>query len=269
MTFYKRIIVLIMIFLMASCDYIQYSPNELLDNTEKYNEKNLELILYDGLRVDNKFSFAILSDNHHGYDSLKMTVDHINKENLDFTIHMGDITDNGLSNEYKISNKIIRGLNTPFLVLLGNHDTLANGKEIFKNLYGDSLNFSFIYGNSKFIILNTNSWEFPDENVPDLDWLEDELFDRSLYKNVFVLTHIPPFVRGFDKKKAKRYQKLMKEYNVTYSIHGHLHRFWKGDYYNDGVTYVLIDDTRDKNFTIISVDEDKVDFEVKAFAGTL
>ncbi len=264
----KSILILIIMLLISSCDYIQYSPHELISTDIPFNERNLDTISYNGAMNEAKFSFALIADSHFAFDSLMMAVNHINDINPDFVIHLGDITDNGLNNEFKISNNIMKKLNAPFLVLLGNHDCLANGKNIFKELYG-STDFSFVYGNSKFIILNSNSWEFSGENVPDINWLEDELMDRDLYKHVFVFTHIPPFTRGFDKKKSKSYKNLMKKYNVTYSIHGHNHEFWKGEYYNDGVTYILVDDVGDKNFVIITVDGDKLNLELKAFSGGL
>jgi len=266
----KKIIILSIIFLVTSCDYIQYSPHETLNTDIVYNKKNLELISNNAIKVKDKFTFTLISDSHFAFDTLKMAVKRINNLEIksDFTIHLGDIADNGLTNEYRISNKIMKKLEHPFLVVLGNHDCLSSGKEIFKNLYGSS-DFSFVYGNSKFIIINSNSWEFLDQNVPNLDWLEDQLSDRLLHKHVFVLAHISPFTRGFDTEKEERYKNLMKNYNVTYSIHGHNHKFWKGDYYEDGVEYILLDNIQDHNYVIISVDGDDVNFELKAFSGSL
>lgn len=267
--------VLIILFLtLISCnpldDYIEYSPHEIrVDASDrKQNSENLKKVLDTGIDFDKKFQFILIADSHFGYDELKMAVNQSNKEEAAFLIHMGDSSDRGLMTEYEISNKILKTSIHPVFMVQGNHDVLGTGKEIFKTMYGMT-DFSFVHGNSKFIILNDNSWEYPGENVPDLDWLERELSDRDLYQHLFVLTHIPPYTRGFDAEKEERYRDLMKKYRVTYSIHGHNHKLEESTHYNDGIKYLVVDDVLDHNLTIITVDGESVFREMKAFRSKL
>ncbi len=84
---------------------------------------------------------------------------------------------------------------------------------------------------------------------------------------MFLYYHIPPFSGGFNKKKQNKYAELMRKYNVSYSIHGHVHIIYQGNYYSDNVKYVLIDNIKDHNFFVVRVNKNKVDFELKTFVG--
>ena len=63
----------------------------------------------------------------------------------------------------------------PYVCLLGNHDCLATGKEVFNIIFGEE-DFAFTYGNTRFICLNTNALEFDyTDAVPDFTFLSTEL----------------------------------------------------------------------------------------------
>ena len=77
--------------------------------------------------------------------------------------------------EFEKQRDILNRLNVPYVCLLGNHDCLATGKEVFNTIFGDE-NFSFTAGNVRFVCLNTNALEFDySEAVPDFSFLEREL----------------------------------------------------------------------------------------------
>ena len=42
-----------------------------------------------------------------------------------------------------------------YVAIIGNHDHLESGEEIFRRMYGE-LNFSFVYGSVKFVVFNNN-----------------------------------------------------------------------------------------------------------------
>ncbi len=253
-----------------SCEYFEYSPNYLdISFDKKYqNNQSLEKISLNE-NNSNSFCFAVLADNHNGFDELQMAVNTINKQNVDFTIHMGDITNSGFAKEYKISNSTLGKLDSPFFLVAGNHDLLRNGKNIYNEMYGD-YDFSFTYGNSKFIVINNNSWEYDENmNIPDLDFLENELKEGMEYQHTFVFAHIPPFIQGWSSEKKERYKQLMIDYNVTYSIHGHNHIYYFGDYYNSGVVYIAVDDLLDHNFNVICVDNENIENKQVFFRSQL
>ncbi len=84
----------------------------------------------DTLRV------AFISDTHLWHSDARDEVADINRrENIDFVIHCGDLTDTGTTKEYEWSRDILGGLRYPFVALVGNHDFLgtSNDLEYLKN----------------------------------------------------------------------------------------------------------------------------------------
>ena len=59
--------------------------------------------------------------------------------------------------------------------MLGNHDCLGDGKEVFTKVFGNP-NFSFKAGRTKFICLNTNALEYDYSNpIPDFNFIDNQL----------------------------------------------------------------------------------------------
>ena len=253
-------VIILMIITVISCDkFFEFSPYEIrIDNDIKYQtDKNINKL--NNLDTAVPFKFAIIADNHAFFTSLHEVVDDINNNSeIKFVIHAGDMTDGGLQNEYLLVNKILKKINVPFFTVIGNHDCLANGVDVYKQLYG-KLNYSFEYANSKFIFLNDNIWEF-NNKAPDFTWLEGEIKNNSKV-NLFVIAHIPPSSDEFNDINENTYKTLMNSYNVTMSIHGHVHRFSYSDYYNDGVSYLTVENTRDMEYCLVKVDKEIVTVE--------
>ena len=61
----------------------------------------------------------------------------------------------------------------------------------------------------------------------------------------------------------------MIDYNVTYSIHGHNHVYYYGDYYNSGVIYLAVDDVLDHNYNIICIGNENVENKQVFFRSQL
>ncbi len=255
--------IILMVITVTSCDKIfEFSPYEVrIDNDIKYQtNKNLDKL--NNSDTVHPFKFAIIADNHAFFTSLQKVVDDINSDinsEIKFVIHAGDMTDGGLQNEYLLANKILRKINVPFFTVIGNHDCLTNGVEVYKQLYGD-LNYSFEYMNNKFIFFNDNIWEF-NNTYPDFKWLEEQLIHSQENKNIFVIAHIPPFTDQFNEINENTYRTLINNYCVTMSVHGHVHCFSYSDYYNDGVSYLTVENTRDMEYCLVKVDKEIVTVE--------
>lgn len=238
-----------------ACEEFEYSPYEIrLDENEKnINGKNIARIEALSLTTKDTLRFVLTADLQGFYKENEEMVKSINgRSDVDFVLVGGDLTDFGLTKEFKLIHQDFKNLSVPYVAVIGNHDAVNNGQQAFKAMYGD-YNTSFTVGNSKFILLNTNYIEF-DKKVPDLDWLESELAASSAYENVFVLSHIPPQNDEFGREKSERYYQLISQYNVSYSLHGHNHSF-KEFFPADGkVPYVqtaAADDREYLEFTVI------------------
>jgi len=201
------------------------------------------------------YKFAVIADTHTAYDYLKDAVSKINSlEEVSFVILLGDMTDRGRQKEFLWASKFLKNLKPPLFTVIGNHDALSTGVQTYKKMFGE-LNYSFEFKECEFIFLNSNVWEFNSE-APDLDWLDQELkkSENTIYR--FVFSHIPPFSDEFSIQTENRYRELMKYHDVTLSTHGHMHEFYSDEYYSDGIPYLLADNIEDRNFLIVSVDED-------------
>jgi len=224
------------VLLLTSCDKFEYSPYEvrLKRDEQQLNAKNMAKIEALDLAADDTLHFVLTGDTQGFYEDDDAMVAHVNTRNdVAFVLYAGDITDFGLLKEHKLIHKSLGKLDVPCVAVVGNHDATNNGKEIYKAMYG-AYNFSFIVGRRKFIFLNTNYLEF-DKQAPNLDWLEQQFADSSLYDQVFVVSHIPPTSGEFGKEKALRYEQIINKHKVNFSLHGHNHTF---DYYRmaaDGI----------------------------------
>ncbi|OVE79558.1 hypothetical protein BVY01_02235 [bacterium I07] len=130
----------------------------------------------------------------------------VKKENIQFVIHLGDITENNTDTEWDIANKAMSTLDdaVPFSVLPGNHDgalairNTAKYNEIFGHArfrgypwYGghrggsNDCNYSFFnYGKLQFMVLNLVFGPTDEE----LQWA-DEIVRKYKDKRVIVATH--------------------------------------------------------------------------------
>ena len=147
---------------LQACDKFEYSPYEirLRDNERQLNKKNIERILEQNITEDATITFALISDTQGYYEDTETIVNYLNNlEGVQFVLHNGDITDFGLLKEFRLINDRLGKLKTPLVTVIGNHDAVNNGAQLYKEMYGP-YNFSFVAGHSKFIFINTNNWEF-------------------------------------------------------------------------------------------------------------
>lgn len=259
----NRIIVTIsMTIFLVACDKVfEFSPYEANVNTESKGttKKNLQLIQDIQLNSDT-FSFAFVTDNHYYYNNLRTVIDDINKkDDIKFVICGGDIADKALLKEYEIFYDIMKKSNKPYLTIIGNHDYKSNGEVVYQQMFGD-YNYSFEFNHNKFVIFDDVVWE--SNKNPDFDWLSNQLTDNALFKQVFVLAHLPPFADQFDKEMEQTYKEILQENNVQLSIHGHIHRYSYGTSYNDNVNYLTVPSLKKPTYCIIKVHNESFDIEL-------
>lgn len=238
--------------LCASCDNILYSPNVVDPSEKNLNAINIDKIAKLTPKTD--FDFILMGDTQRFYDELEEFVGHANGlTDVEFILVDGDLVDFGLNREYNwIAEKFAR-LNKPYVAVIGNHDMLANGRRIYNEMFGAE-EFTFWYGGNKFICLNTNSREVEyDGSLPNMPFLKKELADTSA-RNIFVLSHVPPFSGDFDSTLQKPFaDALAAQPRVRLSMHGHDHSYSFGYPYKDGVPYVVASYTKDRSYARVKV----------------
>lgn len=239
---------LALLFTPSCNDMIEYSP---FDTDIKSHDLNLSAsgrISVDEIPGQDTLKFALFSDVHENYDDMADAIKSINaKSDIWFAVSCGDITCSGLVREYKWYLETAGGLNCPLITVIGNHDYLANGLDIYKKLFGDP-NISFICGKYKFIVFDCAMRE--NYNVsPKYKWLISELSDSSHIK-VFI-SHIPPFAEDVDHLNRLVINNILKSGNVKLCLHGHFHSF-SDVYYND-IHTIVADEIKSREYYIIKL----------------
>lgn len=209
---------------LPSCYFdLEYSP--YMTNVDHKNLITANLARLKGIESDRPsggaFRIGLMSDTHHFFSETKEVVRIFNARNdLDFVIVIGDTTDMGLLREFNWSYDVIRKLNCPFIMVVGNHDCLDHGIEIFTKMYGP-LNYVFSFLGTDFICFNNNNWESGD---PDYGWLERAAASSAAERRI-LLSHIDnsngAFHR-FGQSMIDRFNRIVGEY-FDLAIHGHAH----------------------------------------------
>lgn len=223
----KNIIILTLFFLLlVSCDKVFefsiYSAYVYPDRRST-TQKNLDKIRTAAELPFEPFKIAFISDTHLFYDDLEAAIKHINnRDDIDFVIHGGDLTDMGLIKEFHNFQDLMKKLNKPYFTVIGNHDCLANGLAIYREMFGNE-NYAFTYRDCKFVFFNDVVWEL-NYQEPDYIWLTQELYDTPAeIKHVFLIAHIPPWTDQFFLSSFLFFNEITTRFNVRMTIHGHNH----------------------------------------------
>ena len=241
--------------LLIACQ-VEYHPYDThVVGETGINTKNITRIESSNMRK-REIRFAVIGDTQRWYDETKDAVAAINRQNnIDFVIHMGDMADFGMHKEFERQRDILNRLEIPYVVLLGNHDCLATGEQVFTDIFGE-VDFAFTAGCVCFVCLNTNALEFGhNASVPNFRFLEQQLaaFPQEAEKTV-VAMHSKPFTEQFDNNVAGIFQRTIREFPaLQFCINGHGHNFAIEDIFNDGVIYYECDNIRKRTYLLFTV----------------
>ena len=244
---------------LSSCNLFDYHPYDgRVTGETGINAKNVELI-EQRFRDESSVKFAFIGDTQRQYDETEAFVQHMSsRDDIDFVIHGGDISDFGLTSEFLLMRDILQKLKVPYVVLIGNHDGLGNGELVFSKVFGDP-NFSFIAGQTKFVCLNTNALEYDySRPVPDFGFMEKELRDTSeVYKRTVVAMHAQPFNEQFNNNVGGVFQRYVTSYrNPLFCLNVHGHNYGVLDIYKDGLLYYTTPTIKDREFLVFTINSD-------------
>jgi Calcineurin-like phosphoesterase len=199
--------------------------------------------------ADEPFRFTSYGDNRtipimHGN-----VIDVMVEAQPDLTINTGDLVLRGHdywqwdTQFFLPAAKLMK--NVPLFVAIGNHEEDA---EHFYDLFSQPLTenyFSFSYGNSFMVIVDSNSkYLYP--GCPQLDWLEETLQSEQALEAtwIFGFCHHPPYSEGWDSPGyigeaivLDTVLPLAEEYGVDMFFNGHTHDYERGKL--NGVTWII------------------------------
>lgn len=261
---FVKVILICTSILWACDDPFSYSPYEVSVPVEIRNttQKNLDLIALSDTTSARPFKIALLADTHYFFEELQQAISHINeRRDIAFIIVVGDISDNGLQKEFESFYDIMALSRVPYLTVIGNHDYLSNGAEVYKHLFGP-LNYSFTYRGVKFVMWDDVVWESP--QPPDWQWFKDEIGgtgeQKGSYHQIIPFSHIPPNDPQLS-DSAMVYHQLLVDHHITMSIHGHKHEYSLEKIYGGDVEYLTVGSPQNHAYAVLTIDDEILTIE--------
>lgn len=197
----------------------------------------------------------VIADTQRFYEELDAFVEKANAmDRIDFVAVAGDLTDFGTAEEYEwICERLLR-LRVPFVCAVGNHDLVANGSEIWDELFGER-NFHFEHRGIRFIFHDTNGLEYGHNGTaPDTSYLQAAL---QTTLPCLAVSHVPPFADDFDPALELPYHRtLASNPRLLASIHGHLHGGLNINMYGDHVLYIVTPSVKARSATLLKLTQD-------------
>ncbi|WP_046244626.1 metallophosphoesterase family protein [Hymenobacter terrenus] len=254
---------------LASCNLIEFSPNDhrVPEEFTNLTEKNLAKLQARPLPAGDTLRFIFTGDSQQFYDEAEDLVASVNKlQGISFLVVAGDISDFGLAREMRWVDEKLRRLTVPYVTVIGNHDLVGNGRTTYQHIYG-ALNYSFVYGDTKFTMVDTNGREYNfNGQIPNMSWLRPQLGNLDGAKRQVVISHVPPSNEDFDPSLSKSYIQAVSEApGLVFAMNGHNHAYSVGQPFGDGVTYVNSDAFSERRYMIITVWGDR-QFRIKQVA---
>ncbi|MDD4610273.1 MAG: metallophosphoesterase [Bacteroidaceae bacterium] len=257
---YKVLISLFIIAsLISSCEMFESHPYDVhITGERNINKKNSKRIT-EACKDKEVIRFVFMGDTQRWYDETADFVNAINlRDDIDFVIHGGDISDFGATKEFIWQRDILNGLHVPYVVAIGNHDYLGNGEEAFRAIFGDP-DFTFMAGKSKFVCLNTNALDNDySRDIPNFSFIEETITqEENPYENSIVIMHVPPFDRIFNNNVNKVFEYYIHQYNnPLFCLHAHTHHWSIRDLFDDGVLYYGCDAIHERTYMIFTINPD-------------
>jgi 3',5'-cyclic-AMP phosphodiesterase len=259
----KIIFYTLSIFFVTSCNMMEYSPNQAFDrdSPQDLNKKNLEKLAQNP--GDDTIRFVLTGDSQRAYKNAQDLVNVVNKiEGLDFVLLAGDISDFGLLGEMEWVNEIFSKIKVPYIGVIGNHDLVANGQNVYTRMYGP-LNFSFTYQGVKFVCHNTNCREVNfNGTVPSMNWLKNEFSPAPGVKSYIAVAHVPPSSVDFDKDMRSDYTKLLNSSGKTLAaLYAHNHSEDIEYHDDESIPYLITNAIVKRQFLLVEIVDGKLSYE--------
>lgn len=254
----------------AGCSPFEYHPYDvrLEKKYKNINQKNIARIVQKDRHADT-VRFIFMGDTQRWYDETEDFVKAVNRRNdIDFVVHGGDISDFGMKKEFCWIHDIMNQLEVPYVAIIGNHDHLGTGGEIYQAMYGD-FNFSFVYSGIKFLALNTNALDFDyGTPVPDFEFIQREIADTINidYDCTIAMMHTEPGNIVFNNNVKQVFHEYMKHFRyLLFCVHAHEHHLMENEFFNDGIWYYGSDAIKNRNYLLFTVTKQDYKHEVVYF----
>ena len=198
------------------------------------------------------FSFVQISDSHIGFNkagintdvagTLKEAIARINAlpEQPDFILHTGDLTHLAAADEFDTLEQLLKSVNTPQIFYVpGEHDVTGDNGKLYLQRFGKKTKGqgwqSFDFNGVHFVGL-VNVVDIQQNGLgalgnEQLEWLEDDLKDRSNDTPIVVFAHIPLWSVypkwGWGTDDGAQALGYLKRFGSVTVLNGHIHQTMK------------------------------------------
>lgn len=265
----SKLLYITCIILLSGCNLIDVHPYDTdIDGAVDINARNIVRI-EESCQGRESLRIAVISDTQRWYDETEAEVNSINaRGDIDFVIHCGDLTDFSVTKEFEWMRRELEKFNVPYVVLLGNHDCLGDGLDVFRKMYGKE-NFSFTAGDTHFVCLNTNGLEFNSaESVPDFQFIANDRNNvPDNVRRTVVAMHAKPYSDQFTGNVAELFHQEIKKYpGLQFCLCGHYHSMAIEYLFNDEIPYYQCCAAKNREYIVLTLDkEGGVKYETVAY----
>ncbi|MGZ3708463.1 MAG: metallophosphoesterase family protein [Bdellovibrionota bacterium] len=182
------------------------------------------------------FNFAVFADvqvRPENKTLLSRFTQDVGPKNISFFVVLGDLTEDGLNDEFTKIKTALDGVGIPYSAAIGNHDLFQEGSDggwnRWKTVFGSSTYSVTIAGAVRLILLDTSSGEI---GPSQFDWLQGQLTQPSPPPFTIVGSHYPiydgitPMIWRLS-SAAERYKLtgMLNQYGVYAYVGGHIHEY--------------------------------------------
>ncbi len=177
---------------------------------------------------------AHISDIHYSKswmflrEMLEKCIEMVNEENPDVVVITGDITDYGLRAEFEGVKEEFGKIDSPCLIVPGNHDSRHDGYKKFEELFGKRF-FVKEMGDYAFVGLDSSEPDIDEGHIgrAQLEWLQHQISPQSV---VFLHHHLISIPHTGRERNvlvdAGEMLKILDMHHVPLVLSGHKHVPW-------------------------------------------
>jgi len=219
-------------------------------------DRSLASVSQTGPACPTDFTFVVTGDSQSNRqlafqtDVFKQMIQEWNLLQPAFVVEVGDIILGGSANnippQWDLFQQTIAACKPPYFPVPGNHDVNdAASEQLWMERMGPT-RYAFDYGNSRFIVLDSEEVDAPDHlSDAQVAWFKQEL-ESARASNIFVFLHQPYFTEEADPRQQdevwearwKYLADVMHGHPVRAVFAGHIHGY-RDFGVRDGVHYVI------------------------------
>lgn len=198
------------------------------------------------------FSFVQISDSHIGFSkeginadvtaTLKRAIARINAlpQQPDFILHTGDLTHLSAAEEFDTLRELLKSARTQQIFYVpGEHDVTGDDGKLYRERFGKNSKgsgwYSFDHRGVHFVglvnVVDIQQNGLGSLGEEQLEWLEDDLKDRSAETPIVVFAHIPLWEVypqwGWGTKDSAQALRYLKRFGSVTVLNGHIHQTMK------------------------------------------